>query len=38
MADIIIARYPKQYKKAALLPVLELAQRQNGGWTSISVM
>lgn len=38
MADVIIARYPPQYKKAAVIPLLELAQRQNGGWTSISVM
>ena len=38
MADIIIKRYPSQYKKAALLPLLELGQRQNKGWTSISVM
>lgn len=38
MADVIIKRYPPQYKKAAVIPLLELAQRQNGGWTSISVM
>ena len=30
-------RYPPQYKKGAVIPVLDLAQRQNG-WTSISVM
>jgi NADH dehydrogenase (ubiquinone) flavoprotein 2 len=33
----IIAKYPDQYKKAAAIPLLDLAQRQNG-WTSISVM
>ncbi|KAJ1726107.1 NADH:ubiquinone oxidoreductase 24 [Coemansia biformis] len=33
----IIAKYPPQYKKAAMIPLLHLAQKQNG-WTSISVM
>ena len=30
--------YPPQYKKAAVIPLLDLGQRQNKGWTSISVM
>ncbi|KAL8783734.1 MAG: hypothetical protein Q9213_004415 [Squamulea squamosa] len=33
----ILKRYPPQYKKAAVLPVLDLGQRQHG-FTSISVM
>ncbi|KAI1850574.1 hypothetical protein JX265_004284 [Neoarthrinium moseri] len=33
----IIKRYPPQYKKAAVMPVLDLGQRQHG-FTSISVM
>lgn len=37
-AQDIIARYPPQYKKAAVIPLLDLGQRQNKGWTSISVM
>ncbi|KZT44139.1 putative NADH-ubiquinone oxidoreductase 24 kDa subunit mitochondrial precursor [Sistotremastrum suecicum HHB10207 ss-3] len=37
-AETIIARYPPQYKKAAVIPLLDLGQRQNKGWTSISVM
>ncbi|KDQ59549.1 hypothetical protein JAAARDRAFT_127076 [Jaapia argillacea MUCL 33604] len=37
-ADEIISHYPPQYKKAAVIPLLDLAQRQNKGWTSISVM
>ncbi|KAL4067571.1 thioredoxin-like [2Fe-2S] ferredoxin-domain-containing protein [Scleroderma yunnanense] len=37
-AEEIITRYPPQYKKAAVIPLLHLAQRQNKGWTSISVM
>ncbi|TIB79743.1 hypothetical protein E3Q22_02332 [Wallemia mellicola] len=34
----ILARYPPQYKKGAIMPLLDLAQRQNKGWTSISCM
>ena len=37
-AEEIIQRYPPQYKKAAVIPLLDLGQRQNKGWTSISVM
>lgn len=33
----ILKRYPPQYKKAAVMPVLDLGQRQHG-YTSISVM
>lgn len=38
MAKEIISHYPPQYKKAAVIPLLDLGQRQNSGWTSISVM
>ena len=37
-AHEIISHYPPQYKKAAIIPLLDLGQRQNDGWTSISVM
>jgi NADH dehydrogenase (ubiquinone) flavoprotein 2 len=37
-AEEIIKRYPPQYKKAAVIPLLDLGQRQNKNWTSISVM
>lgn len=37
-AQDIVAKYPPQYKKAAVIPLLDLGQRQNKGWTSISVM
>lgn len=37
-AAVIMSRYPPQYKKAAVIPLLDLGQRQNQGWTSISVM
>lgn len=33
----ILRRYPEQYKKAAVMPLLDLGQRQHG-YTSISVM
>ncbi|KAJ2462225.1 NADH:ubiquinone oxidoreductase 24, partial [Coemansia sp. RSA 2322] len=36
-AKVLIGKYPPQYKKAAMIPLLHLAQKQNG-WTSISVM
>lgn len=36
-ADEVIAKYPPQYKKAAVMPLLDLGQRQLG-FTSISVM
>ncbi|CBQ68047.1 probable NADH-ubiquinone oxidoreductase 24 kDa subunit, mitochondrial precursor [Sporisorium reilianum SRZ2] len=38
MAQEIISHYPSQYKKAAVIPLLDLGQRQNSGWVSISVM
>lgn len=37
-AQEIISHYPPQYKKAAVIPLLDLGQRQNSGWVSISVM
>ena len=36
-ANSIISKYPQQYKKAAVIPLLDLAQRQNG-WTSLAAM
>jgi NADH dehydrogenase (ubiquinone) flavoprotein 2 len=33
----IISKYPEQYKKAAVIPALDLAQRQHG-WLPISAM
>jgi NADH dehydrogenase (ubiquinone) flavoprotein 2 len=33
----ILKKYPEQYKKGAIMPLLDLGQRQNG-FTSISVM
>ena len=33
-ADTIIARYPEGRQQSAVMPLLDLAQRQNGGWLS----
>lgn len=34
----IIAKYPVGKQRSAILPLLDLAQRQNGGWLSVEVM
>jgi NADH-quinone oxidoreductase subunit E len=34
----IIARYPEGKQKSALIPLLHLAQEQNGGWLSADAM
>ncbi len=31
-AEIIVKRYPEGRQKSAILPLLDLAQRQSGGW------
>ena len=37
-ADAIMKNYPEGHKRAAVIPLLDLAQRQNGGWLPISAM
>lgn len=37
LIEEVLTRYPPQYKKAAVMPLLDLGQRQHG-FTSISVM
>jgi len=37
-ADAHIAKYPAGCQASAVLPLLDLAQRQNGGWISRSAM
>jgi NADH dehydrogenase (ubiquinone) flavoprotein 2 len=37
-AKEIISKYPPAYKQSAIAPLLDLAQRQNGGWLPISAM
>lgn len=34
----IIARYPPNYKQSAVIPVLDIAQQQNGGTVTLAVM
>lgn len=34
----IISRYPTNYKASAVIPVLDLAQQQNGGWLTLNTM
>ena len=37
-ADAIMAIYPDGHKRAAVIPLLDLAQRQVGGWLPITAM
>ncbi len=37
-AQEIIARYPEGKQKSALIPLLHLAQADNGGWLSVEAM
>ncbi|EGG18977.1 NADH dehydrogenase [Cavenderia fasciculata] len=36
--DTIISKYPPKYRQSAMIPLLDLAQRQNGGWISLKAM
>lgn len=36
--DALLAIYPEGHKRAAMIPLLDLAQRQAGGWLPISAM
>ncbi|KAF2070194.1 hypothetical protein CYY_008484 [Polysphondylium violaceum] len=37
-AKVILAKYPPKYRQSAMIPLLDLAQRQNGGWISLKAM
>jgi len=37
-AKELVAKYPEGRQKSAMLPLLDLAQRQNGGWLSIAAI
>jgi len=37
-SKVILAKYPSGRQRSALLPLLDLAQRQNGDWLSIPAM
>lgn len=36
--DTLLARYPSNYKASGVIPLLDLAQRQAGGWLPLSAM
>lgn len=37
-AQLIVDRYPENYKQAGIIPMLDLAQRQAGGWLPLAAM
>merc|ERR1719203_1981568 len=34
----ILSKYPENYKQSGIIPLLDLAQRQNGGWLPLAAM
>eukprot|EP00608_Synchroma_pusillum_P008495 CAMPEP_0198429538 /NCGR_PEP_ID=MMETSP1452-20131203/8061_1 /TAXON_ID=1181717 /ORGANISM="Synchroma pusillum, Strain CCMP3072" /LENGTH=237 /DNA_ID=CAMNT_0044149949 /DNA_START=1 /DNA_END=714 /DNA_ORIENTATION=+ len=36
--EAILAKYPLNYKQAGIIPLLDLAQRQHGGWLPVQAM
>ena len=36
--EAILSRYPENYKQAGIIPLLDLAQRQAGGWLPLAAM
>jgi len=36
--NYILGKYPTNYKQSAMIPLLDLAQRQSGGWLPIAAM
>mmetsp|Transcript_11164 Transcript_11164/g.16171 ORF Transcript_11164/g.16171 Transcript_11164/m.16171 type:complete len:269 (-) Transcript_11164:207-1013(-) len=36
--DSILSKYPANYKQAGIIPLLDLAQRQHGGWLPVAAM
>ena len=37
-AQKILAKYPSNYKQSGIIPLLDLAQRQHGGWLPVAAM
>ena len=37
-AEHILGKYPANYKMSGIIPLLDLAQRQNGGWLPVAAM
>ena len=38
LVDKILSKYPVHYKRAGMIPLLDLAQRQAGGWLPLNAM
>ena len=38
LVDKILGKYPANYKQAGIIPLLDLAQRQHGGWLILAAM
>ncbi len=38
LAEMVLAKYPEGWKASAVMPFLDLAQRQNGGWLTQTAM
>eukprot|EP00542_Grammatophora_oceanica_P016764 CAMPEP_0194035220 /NCGR_PEP_ID=MMETSP0009_2-20130614/7669_1 /TAXON_ID=210454 /ORGANISM="Grammatophora oceanica, Strain CCMP 410" /LENGTH=262 /DNA_ID=CAMNT_0038676491 /DNA_START=93 /DNA_END=881 /DNA_ORIENTATION=+ len=36
--DMILGKYPDNYKQSAVIPLLDLAQRQHGGWLPLAAV
>lgn len=34
----ILGKYPSTFKQAGIIPLLDLAQRQHGGWLPVAAM
>jgi len=37
-AELVVGKYPSNFKAAATIPLLDLAQRQHGGWLPLAAM
>jgi NADH dehydrogenase (ubiquinone) flavoprotein 2 len=38
LVDKVLSKYPSNYKQAGIIPLLDLAQRQHGGWLPLAAM
>jgi NADH:ubiquinone oxidoreductase subunit E len=34
----VLAKYPSNFKQSGIIPLLDLAQRQHGGWLPVAAM
>jgi NADH dehydrogenase (ubiquinone) flavoprotein 2 len=34
----ILSHYPSNYKQSGIIPMLDLAQQQHGGWVPVAAM